>query len=291
MRDKSFKNALGEELDYIEPNKPKLTEETNKNQGNLESEILFKSSVEEIPISENGVILEESIDFLEPVEPEYVSEEVLFKDDGEEISFLGDDLSVIENSVINEDIANELLSSADNENLSTADNFQIKFGDLDDTISDALSITNDEQPKVIKKPFAVKMFEADPVILERYNELKNYIMSFKKIKSRVSNTSDTFNIGREQLFKLSTSGKSLKLYLNLEVSTIESRFNIIDASDTKSYEQVPAFLRIKSNRAMKYAYELIDRVIEKFALTKNPKYENQDYIAELKKIAENKNLA
>ncbi len=290
MSDKLLKNALGEELDYIEPDKSKILEEPKKIDGNLESEILFKSGIEDITVSENGVILEESIEFLEPVEPEYVSEEVLFKDDGEEITFFDDDLSVIENSVINEDVANELLSSTDN-NVSTADKFQMEFGDLNDAISNALSITNDEPTKVVKKPFAVKMFDADPVILERYNELKNYIMAFKKIKSRISNTSDTFNIGREQLFKLSTSGKSLKLYLNLDVSTIESRFNIIDASNTKSYEQVPAFLRIKSNRAMKYAYELIDRVIEKFNLIKNTKYENQDYIAELKEIAESKNLA
>ena len=48
-----------------------------------------------------------------------------------------------------------------------------------------------------------------------YNELKNYILSYG-VKSRISNNYDSFNKGRLSLFKLATSGKSLKLYLNLD---------------------------------------------------------------------------
>ena len=281
-----FKNAVTEELDYTEPDKSNIIEEPKKNaQESLESEVLFKSGVEDIEVGDNAVIAEESLDFIEPVEPEYVTEEVLFKDEGEELS-LFDDTALMEESILSDDITNALQTTAKEETVSTADTLQMNFGDMDDILSDAFSSL--DKVKVVKKSFAVKMFETDPIILERYNELKNYIMSFKKIKSRVSNTADTFNIGREQLFKLSTSGKSLKLYLNLDVNKIESRFNIIDQGDVKSYEQVPAFLRIKSNRAMKYAYELIDRVISKCDLAKNPKYVPQDYIAELKQIAENK---
>ena len=195
---------------------------------------------------------------------------------------------VIDEPILSDEITSALQPNIEDNSPSIADNLQMNFGDMEDALKDAFISL--DTPKFIKKPFAVKMFETDPIILERYNELKNYIMSFKKIKSRVSNTADTFNIGREQLFKLSTSGKSLKLYLNLDVTKIESRFNIINQGDVKSYEQVPAFLRIKSNRAMKYAYELIDRVISKFDLAKNPKYATKDYIAELKEIAENKSL-
>lgn len=282
------KNAITEELDYIEPDKSNIIEEPKKNaQGGLESEVLFKSGVEDISVDENATIAEESLDFIEPVKPEYLSEEVLFKDEGEEISLFNDNLDITD-TILSDDIASALQSSIEEETVSTADKFQMSFDDMGEDLQNAF--TELDASKVIKKPFAVKMFETDPVILQRYNELKNYIMSFKKIKSRVSNTADTFNIGREQLFKLSTSGKSLKLYLNLDPTKIESRFNIIDQGDVKSYEQVPAFLRIKSNRGVKYAYELIDRVISKFDLNKNPKYVAQDYIAQLKEIAENKSI-
>lgn len=270
-KDKLFKNTAGEELDYLEPDK------TNEI---LESEGLIDLSEDK---NGNAVIQEESLDFLEPVKPDYVVEEVLFKDETEEISFF-EDLSIVNDSVLNDDVTSELLATNETENDVKDDDLQINFGDLGDLTEELFSDTN----KFIKKPFAVKMFEAEPIILERYNELKNYILSFKKIKSRISNTADTFNIGRDQLFKLSTSGKSLKLYLNLDVTKLESKFNIIDAGDTKSYEQVPAFLRIRSNRAMKYAYVLIDRVISKFDLAKNPKYVKQDYVKTLKEIANNK---
>ena len=286
--EKLLKNTATEELDYVEPDKSNIIEEQKNNaRENLESEVLFKSGVEDIAVDDNAVILEESIEFIEPVKPEYLSEEVLFKDEGEELSLFDNDI-VLEETVLSEDVASELQPNIEKETASTTDNLQMDFGDMDDILQDAFS--NLDTVKVVKKPFAVKMFETEPIILQRYNELKNYIMSFKKIKSRVSNTADTFNIGREQLFKLSTSGKSLKLYLNLDVSNIESRFNIIDSSNVKSYEQVPAFLRIKSNRAMKYAYELIDRVISKFDLNKNPKYVEQDYVAQLKEIAESKSI-
>ena len=68
-----------------------------------------------------------------------------------------------------------------------------------------------------KKYFAEKMFEAEDIILERYDILKNYILSFKKIKSRISNTADTFNMGRTKLAKLSVTGKSLNkdFYIHL----------------------------------------------------------------------------
>ncbi len=238
----------------------------------MKSELLNENIVnEELNLNKKAIVVEEKIDFIEPLKPEYIIEEAKVQVENEELSLIND-TPIIEESIISEDIESALQSDLSDE-IAMADDDDV-FGEL--------------KAKAIKKPFAVKMLETEPVIAERYNELKNYILSFKKVKSRISNTADTFNMGRVQLFKLSTSGKSLKLYLNLEVASLESRFNIIDASETKAYEQVPAFLRIKSNRAMKYARELIDMVVAKFEIAKNPKYEEQDYISVLKDIANNK---
>lgn len=272
-----FKKSTTEDLDYAEPKKPVAIKEESVSSssfdGGLESEVLFKSGVEDIAVSGNSTIEEESIAFAEPVKPEYVSEEALFTNDVEELDIL-DTMPVINNSVLSEDATNELLATMDESQGLFEDSLQMELN------SDIFNFTKKE--KVIKKSFAEKMFEAEDIILERYDLLKNYILSFKKIKSRISNTADTFNVGRTQCFKLSVSGKSLKLYLNLDVDSLESRFNIIDASQTKAYEQVPAFLRIRSNRAMKYAYILIDMVINKLELQKNPKAVKVDSIALLK---------
>ena len=279
-----YKKSATEDLDYTEPDKTKAIEEetsaTNNKSGEVESEVLFRSGVEDISVSDNAIITEESIEFLEPVKPEYVSEEVLFSSETEELDILGN-LPIMENSVLSEDTTNELLATIGEESVALEDNLQMDFGDLDSAVSSLKSAKTH-----VKKSFAEKMFEAEDIILERYDILKNYILSFKKIKSRISNTADTFNIGRTQYFKLSVSGKSLKLYLNLNVDSIESKFNIIDVSNTKSYEQVPAFLRIRSNRAMNYAYVLIDRVVNNFGLEKNPKAVRVDSIKLLKENLE-----
>ncbi len=280
-----YKKSTTEDLDYTEPDKSKAIEEEptlpKKNNGELESEVLFKSGVEDISVSENAIITEESIEFAEPIKPEYVSEEVLFSSETEELDILGN-LPIMDNSVLSEESTSELLATMNEESSLVEDNLQLDFSDIESPTSE-LSETSSA---VIKKSFAEKMFEAEDIILQRYDRLKNYILSFKKIKSRISNTADTFNIGRTQYFKLSVSGKSLKLYLNLNVNSIESKFNIIDVSKTKSYEQVPAFLRIRSNRAMNYAYVLIDRVVENFGLEKNPKAVKVDSIQLLKENLE-----
>ncbi|MBQ3235034.1 MAG: hypothetical protein IJA97_02625 [Clostridia bacterium] len=182
------------------------------------------------------VVAEENLDFVEPIRPDFVSEEVLF---GEE------------------------------------DNSALEVTEAPSVISDALSALATapvvEKPKYIEKNFAQKLLEADYEIIKRYDELKNYILLYKGVKSRVSNDFDSFNMGRTQLIKLGYSTKSLKLFLNLDYDKVETRLKCKDASHKKAYAEVPVFLRIKSPRAMKNAKYLINQVVEKFGLKENPK--------------------
>ena len=152
-----------------------------------------------------------------------------------------------------------------------------------------LEVTLPQKPVYIEKNFAQKFLEADELILKRYDELKNYILRYKNVKSRVSNDFDSFNMGRTQLFKLGFSTQSLKLYLNLDYSTVETRLKCKDVSHKKAYAQVPVFLRIKSPRAMRNAKYLIDKVVERFNLKENPKAVKVDSIKVLKERAKTYN--
>jgi predicted transport protein len=75
---------------------------------------------------------------------------------------------------------------------------------------------------------------------------------------------------------LATSGKSLKLYLNLDFNEVESRLKCKDVSDRKCYQEVPTLLRIKSPRAMRNAKYLIDIVAKKYNLVENKKFKPVD---------------
>ena len=122
------------------------------------------------------------------------------------------------------------------------------------------------------------MLRADEIIQDRYDELKNYALRFKKLKTRISKKFDSINQGRLQFVKLSVAGKTLKLYLNMDIETTDPKFHCKDMSDKKTYVTVPVLLRIKSGRAMRYAKILIDQCAAQHGLKENPKFMEVDAI-------------
>ena len=269
-----FSSSNEEELDYVEPIKPSftgaevlfsnlsdITEESlfhdthaDVNDGGMGSEVLFGAKVEDIafPSEVHYEIKGEDLAFSEPVMPNYMNEEVLFKE-----------ADAVEEVAVGSDYVDA-------------------GGILDNSLLDSVLFEENEKKVYEDKSFARKMLDADPIILERYAELKNIILSYKGVKSRISNNYDTFNKGRTQLFKASTSGKSLKLYVNLPFEEVEPRLKCKFAGDKKAYEQVPTFLRIKSDRAMKNAKYLISKVVERFGLKEDKKFTKVDAVQMIK---------
>lgn len=262
-----FKSIETEELDYLEPIAPMpepakapaqsvefftdvdMMEEplfadvpTTPQAEELSTEPLYDHHTDEGTVLETPrevvepetVVSEENLDFVEPIRPDFVDEEVLFDEDQSATPEVLEAPSVV---------------SAELSALATAP----------------------QKPKYIEKNFAQKLLEADYEIIKRYDELKNYMLTFKGVKSRVSNDFDSFNMGRTQLIKLGYSTKSLKLFLNLDYSQVETRLKCKDAGHKKAYAEVPVFLRIKSDRAMRNAKYLINQVAAKFELKQNPK--------------------
>lgn len=111
----------------------------------------------------------------------------------------------------------------------------------------------------ISPTFTQKILACDEVMQERYDELKNYALRFSKLKSRLSRKFDSINLGRLHFVKISVAGKTLKLYLNMDIKDTPAKFHCVDVSRKVSYATVPVLLRIKSERAMRYAKELIDQ--------------------------------
>ena len=132
-----------------------------------------------------------------------------------------------------------------------------------DLVEGTDGVADVEKKGYVRSPnFAEKMLAASEVIQDRYDELKNYSLRFRKLKSRISKKFDSINMGRFHFVKLSVAGKTLKLYLNMDISTVDPKFRCVDMSGKKTYVTVPVMLRIKSGRAMKYAKRLIDQCAE-----------------------------
>lgn len=113
------------------------------------------------------------------------------------------------------------------------------------------------------RSFTAKLIQADETVQAKYGRLKNELLSYKKVRSRMSWTNDSFRLGRETVAKFALRGKTLSLYLALDPASLEgTKYRYEDASSVARYAAVPVRLKLKSDRSVKYAAELIARLAE-----------------------------
>ena len=121
----------------------------------------------------------------------------------------------------------------------------------------------EEKKPIIRIPFEERMVSAEKEMKDNYNELKNEILSYG-VKSRVSNSGDTFRLHRKTYIKLTIAGKSLKLYFALNPDDYKNTtIPVQDASEKGIYEEIPLVFKVKSGLSMKRCKQLIADVMEK----------------------------
>jgi len=125
------------------------------------------------------------------------------------------------------------------------------------------------------KSFTAKLSQTSEEVKDYYNELKNYVLAYKGVHSRVSWHFDSINIGRDQLLKFSIRGKTLCLYYALNYEKLDSKYKVEKAEAIK-YQAVPCLYRIKNDRRFNYAKELIDQLMDRINVIKG-KESNEDF--------------
>ena len=158
-------------------------------------------------------------------------------------------------------------------------------GSDDDDDDDESFVYYDNQGNRIdircRRSCMANIIQADNGTIKKYySDLKNYILSFKTVKARMSWRYETFKKGRYQLFRLKIRGKTICLYCALDPNEFDPAKYFHEATDAKMFEQVPMLVRIRSDRGLKKAFELIDITMEKFGLKPDPKASPVDYVAE-----------
>lgn len=116
------------------------------------------------------------------------------------------------------------------------------------------------------KSFTAKLIQANDEVREYYNTLKNYVLSYKKVTTRISWSHESVNRGRDKICRFVLRGKSLYVYLPLNPDDyIDTKYKV-ERSDAKRFEELPCLYRIKNPRRVKFATELIATVMEKHGL-------------------------
>lgn len=130
------------------------------------------------------------------------------------------------------------------------------------------------------KSFTARLMQTSEKNKEYYNQIKNELLRYKRVKSRISWRRESFRLGRELVAKLEIRGKTLCLYLALNSADYaETKYFVEDASDKKMNLPVPTLYRIKSDRRARYALDLIADVF-KTRETKYTETEPVDFAAD-----------
>ena len=130
-----------------------------------------------------------------------------------------------------------------------------------------------------RKSFTARLIQSDDTVKAAYEFIKNELLSYKKVKSRMSWNNETFKAGRIPCAKLAIRGKTLWLYLNLNPEDYrESKYFFTDFSDKSKYRDVPFGMKIKSERSKKHASELIADMMAGLGLVRIPREAESYYM-------------
>ena len=144
---------------------------------------------------------------------------------------------------------------------------------------DEVVVTKDSSGNLFEiryiKSFTAKLSQSEVEVKDYYSVLKNYVLSYKGVHSRVSWHYDAINIGRDYILKFAIRGKTLCLYYDLETSKLDKKYKVEEAKGNR-YSDVPCLYRIKNDRRCEYAKELIDLLMKEHGLNQGD-VPNEDY--------------
>lgn len=113
---------------------------------------------------------------------------------------------------------------------------------------------------------------------EWYSQIKNELLSYKKVKGRMSWKRESFRFGRMTVARFIVRGKTLCLLLAVDPAGFEgTKYKVENVGDVSSTADTPCLLRIKSLRKVKYAKEIIASVMKELETDKEPDYLAEDF--------------
>lgn len=149
----------------------------------------------------------------------------------------------------------------------------------DEDESEALDLEVTAEGNVVRynRSFSARIIQSDNDLKARYSELKNYILSHKGVRARMSWQKETFHAGRRNIASFTVRGKTLCVNLATDPKMFDdTKYKVEDLSHGNK-NPMPCRFRITSDRKTSYAKELIDIVMAGFGMDRVLTYAPQDY--------------
>lgn len=151
----------------------------------------------------------------------------------------------------------------------------------DDEENETLDLEVTDDGKVVRydRSFTARITQSDNDLKARYSELKNYILQYRSVKSRISWKKETFRSGRNIMASFVVSGKTLCVCLATDPKMFEgTKYRVDDLSRRGKNNKLPCRFRITSDRRTKLAKELIDVVMAGLGLPRRGDYVAQNFV-------------
>lgn len=138
--------------------------------------------------------------------------------------------------------------------------------------------------EILERTFENKLRQSDDDAKEYYSVIKNKMLAFDGVKSRVSKLADTFKCNGEVVCKITVSGKTLLVNLCLDCSKYDAKyFKFVDVGDMSKFADTPMRIKIKNKLTLKRCLEIIDLMFaEKNVLSSAT--ENVDYVSQYPRV-------
>ena len=134
---------------------------------------------------------------------------------------------------------------------------EVEDEDEDEVIFDGMNVIR------FNKSFTAKVIQLDEVSNGWYTELKNELLSYQKIKDRMSWKRESYRFGRQCIARFTIRGKTLCLQLALDPNNyIDTKYKVEDISHIASSADTPCLYRIKNERRVSYAKDLIGEIMQ-----------------------------
>ena len=173
----------------------------------------------------------------------------------------------------------EATEGGEEEKVATVSEDAAEDDDDDDEDDDEAVYVKEGQSKVrYDRSFEAKLIQVKDEVKEWYNAIKNELLSYKKVKNRVSWKRESFQMGRMKLARLVIRGKTLCLMLAVDPAGYTgTKYTVEDVSNVATSADTPCLYRIKSARRAEYAIEMIQGIMRELGVDKQPNFEAQDY--------------
>ena len=122
----------------------------------------------------------------------------------------------------------------------------------------------------VKRSFIGEICQMGVEVQDYYSRIKNAVLSYKKVDSRISFSFESFKKGRTVYARMAVRGKTLVLYLALNPDEyVKTKYHARNVSGVKKYADTPTMVKVKSERGVKYAIELVNKALESIAKNKD----------------------